>query len=70
MRANGQLIKLMSRAGEGSSATPSSAGEDRSTFAKGDCHAEWDEKMEHWAALCRHCDRRGARCFWCLAGLG
>lgn len=65
------FIRLMSRAGVGSTAMSSDDLEGRSMLTQeGGQHAEWDQGMEHWAAVCRNCDRSGARCWWCLAGLG
>ena len=36
----------------------------------GSHHAGSDNRAEHWSVVCRSCDRRGARCLWCVAGFG
>lgn len=65
------LTMLMSRAGERISAKPSEGQATLPIMAQGGGHhADSTNGMEHWNVVYCSCDRRGARCLWCLAGLG
>ena len=65
------FVRLMSRAGERESAQRSEWRELLSTIAQREGHhADAENVAEHWSVVCRSCDRRGARCLWCVAGFG
>ena len=62
---------LMSRAGERKSAQRSEGLNALPMIAQeGGHHAGTENRVEHWSEVCRSCDRRGARCLWCIAGFG
>lgn len=62
---------LMSRAGECKPVSqPESQSGSHIADQEGGHDAGSDEKAEHWSVACRSCDRRGARCLWCIAGFG
>jgi hypothetical protein len=68
---NHMLTLLMSRAGECRSAEQSEDKDVLPTIAQGrGHHAGLENREEHWSEVCRSCDRRGARCLWCIAGFG
>ena len=69
---NRMLTLLMSRSGECKTASQpeSQPGSHGTTNQGGGHHAGPEEKQEHWSAVCRSCDRVGARCLWCIAGFG
>lgn len=62
---------LMSRVGECKSVVQSEDKERLPAVAEGGGHdAGPENEGEHWSVVCRSCDRRGARCLWCIAGFG
>jgi hypothetical protein len=62
---------LMSRAGACKAVSqPESQAGSPITNQEGGHYAGSEEKQEHWSMVCRSCDRRGARCLCCVAGLG
>jgi|CXWL01.1.fsa_nt_gi hypothetical protein len=65
------FTRLIARAGEQMSTERSGDKERLPIITQGGEHdAGSEEKQEHWSVGCRDCDRRGARCLCCIAGLG
>ncbi|SPP63155.1 hypothetical protein NITLEN_10241 [Nitrospira lenta] len=70
-RVNHMLTVLMPRAGECKTVSQRESHERSHVPNQGGGHHAGPESCaEHWSVVCRSCDRRGARCLWCVAGLG